>query len=488
MHCSELVIATNLPPAVKHVSHGYTHEAASTFQVYETFEVSGSAPEMVAATEFRKTQKADFLAGDSVNPVLNNCPKFTLEQTERAGMFQQIVGIVDIQTLRREDGAEPVLEDEVLDELITLRAGELSFTETAALIADPLTADEYKPALINLLKQAGRSLYGLPNQQTAEAMMQRRLIKADTFSQTDDAVVKPIADYVLTHSLLKPNPNIPAVPRMKAGTIAHYQNILKDACQEDLDYAFAETGVKDNYTIAEMKIVADRYLDARGFSANGWTSDIIAGRTACATNNAHKILEIGANRNATQLTHTRVLQTIMHETEVHIGRQVRGSALASGLAGYGLANYVFFEEPLAGTVEEVYIGTSQQRGEQYVMAIAVSAGIDGMERDFRDSFDLLWRMSFVNAYNPAKDTVWQTEFAQNNAYNALVRIWRGMPTDVPGCVYTKDRAYENSEVISYLENDGKRLEAKDFMRLLSAKYDPRNAAQDAYVRSLSTQQ
>ena len=77
--------------------------------------------------------------------------------------------------------------------------------------------------------------------------------------------------------------------------------------------------------------------------------------------------------------------------------------------------------------------------------------------------------------------------ARTKAYDLLVRIWRGMPTDVAGCIYAKDAAYRNtSNVLPYLRGTDGPLPKADFLRLFQAKYDPTNPEQDAYIRQLTS--
>jgi len=92
----------------------------------------------------------------------------------------------------------------------------------------------------------------------------------------------------------------------------------------------------------------------------------------------------------------------------------------------------------------------------------------------------------MKAYKEDKPLEDQIKKVKDSAYATLVRIWRGMPTDVPGCVFPKDRMYDNADVVDYLNNHGNPLPREDFLRLLEAKYNPLDPDQDEYIRGLTS--
>jgi hypothetical protein len=223
----------------------------------------------------------------------------------------------------------------------------------------------------------------------------------------------------------------------------------------------------------------------RGFAEAGWKAGLTQNRTTSAAQQSDLTVEIGVERPKSQRKQEKVLENLLHEIETHVGRRVRGNRLGTGLAGYGLAKMIFFEEPLAIATQELYDRRTTQHGEGLVLAIALSAGMDGRERDFRDSYELLWRLTFAKKYQTGEGLGERITKSRESAYRQLVRIWRGMPTDVPGCIFTKDRAYENNRFVQYLYNGGEKLPRDDFLRLLQAKYDPLQPNQEAYIRSLT---
>ncbi len=251
---------------------------------------------------------------------------------------------------------------------------------------------------------------------------------------------------------------------------------------------FSDYADKDLFSVEEVQAIFQKYSEFRGYDSAGLVIKIVPNRTMCATKQDPYVIEIGSKRPAGQRTRKRVTQSLIHEAEVHAGRIHRGLKLGSGLAGYGLRRHEIFEEALAGTIEGIVYKQAEAKGEMQVMAIALAAGYDnGQKRDFRDSFEALWRFQAVKSYKAGEDLNTQLTKAQTTAYNLLVRIWRGMPTDIVGCIYTKDAAYRNTtNVLPYLRGTNGPLASADFIRLIQAKYDPTDPNQDAYIRQLTT--
>jgi 5'-deoxynucleotidase YfbR-like HD superfamily hydrolase len=257
----------------------------------------------------------------------------------------------------------------------------------------------------------------------------------------------------------------------------------KEEYQADIQQALESIGgAKDSYTPDEMQRIFQAFIQQRGYDKAGWTAAVIANRSACLASLMTKVIEIGADRTIANRRHDKVIQSLIHEAGVHVRRYTLGSNMGSGLAGKGLAKYTFFEEPFAGSIEDMYFGNTKQRGQGYTIALGLAMGIDGTPRDYHDTDELYWRMAFAQRYDATKPFDAQVATAQRAAERSLVRIWRGMPTDIPGCVLTKDYSYENTDVLRLLQNGGVPLPRADLLRFLSAKYDPRDPDQDAYIR------
>ncbi|HET7320359.1 MAG TPA: hypothetical protein VFI84_02095 [Candidatus Saccharimonadales bacterium] len=479
-----LVVEQELPPKTTHLIDGYVNTGVANLQSYEAFDVDGSEPEQKTASAFRDEQKEAFMAAEVRNPTLNNCPKFIGEIVIRRGQYNLLSSLMYNQSLRKaEGGIYSSAEDEMLDELLALRMDELGFIETASLVANgDLSADE-RLQVAGVLKSSAREIYGLPAKEEAGYVLMQRLRKAQELATRNDAWGE-MANYVLQNlSVEKLTERQPS--EVKQTFLQHYDNYLREECGGALEYAFSDIGDKEEYSPQEIKTIFDRYIEARGYDKEGWQTEIVENRTMCATVPDKYIVKIGDKRPAKDRTRKRVAESMLHEVEIHAGRVARGKKLGHGLAGYGLPGYLEFEEPFATAIEEIYSQQRSVKGEQYVAAIAISAGFDGTERDFRDSFELAWRLTAIKGYKDGKNAEEATNTARKSAYTTLIRIWRGMPTDIPGCIYPKDRVYYNEDVWRYLTHNGNPLPRADFLRLLQAKYDPRESSQNAYIKTLT---
>ncbi|HEX8226389.1 MAG TPA: hypothetical protein VF572_00810 [Candidatus Saccharimonadales bacterium] len=476
----ELVLDTSFPPSLEHVARGYN--AAGVLQTYETFDVTGDSPEMQEASRFRDEQKSMFMSGEVRNPILNNCPNFNLERHKRRVLYQGTRALMYVQELRRTDGGIETDESQLVDAMIANRINELGFIEAAASIADGQLAEDERIAMGSVLKKSARDIYGMPDRDRALTVIGDRLESATAIAADEVHPAREIAQQLLNRFSVGGYNKITA--KMDAKSLEAYQSYMHNICKPAINYAFQELGEKDTYTPDEMVAIFDRYLDFQGYAAEGWRTEKVSNRTMCATKLEDLVVEIGDKRAAASRSYVPVVTSLIHEVEIHVGRQVKGKKIGQGIAEFGFAGYVAFEEPFAATTADVYSGQPKSAGEPFTIGLALAAGYDRHEeRDFRDCFEDIWRLQIVKSYKADKPFEAQMNAARNAAYANLTRIWRGMPTDIPGCVFPKDRVYDNTDVIRYLNNGGAPLLEPDFMRLLQAKYDAFDPVQDAYIRS-----
>ena len=479
---TEFLVIKDLEVTTQHVVHGYNN--SGVFQSYESFDVSGNSSDMRTAAEQREVQKKLLLSGTIRNPVLNDCPSFDADRNARHRMYQVNRSLMHVQELRRASGAADTAEDRLLDQTIAMRINELGYVETAALLAQGGLDSTARANVGQMLKQAGRQIYGMPSVARAEALFGERLTLAETYGSTSGHPLADIAYQLVGSTAFQPN-KIQEFPKaMQPETAAYYRQMVHDICQGAIDYSLQEIGVKDSYSVEEMTALIFRHMQFKGLDEEGWTSDLVEDRSMCAAKMAGLVIEIGAERPKSQLTHAAVIKSGTHEI-LHAERQANGKHLGDGLAEFGLPGYSMFEEPFVEAVAVLVEGIPKLGGDAYILGIALAAGYDGTERDFRDSFEMAWRFGLIKNFKSDKLMQSQIETARKNAYNSQVRIWRGMPTDIPGCIFPKDRAYDNADVLAYLENDGNMRPRRDFMRLLEAKYNPLDSAHDAYIRSLT---
>ncbi|HEX8182783.1 MAG TPA: hypothetical protein VF575_04250 [Candidatus Saccharimonadales bacterium] len=476
-----LIVAETLPPTTEHVIHGYNN--AGVLQAFESFDVSGDMPGMRDASEFRDSQKSAFLQGTVRNPVLNNCPNFELQRSNRREMRRVATSLKFVQEQRRDEGVVASAEDGLLDSMIASRVRELDFVETAATIAANILSPERRAGQAEALKSTAREIYGMPDINRALTLIDRRLQKARNIVADESHPMHDIAEQLIASITLPEFATSEAT--MSEEMVSHYRTLIRTMCQKAIEYSLEEVNGKDILETTESADVFNRYLQIQGYAEDGWKAILVPNRSSCAAKMTDTVIEIGEKRTAGMRKQNKVIESEIHEAEVHAGRQAKGKKLGAGLAEFGLLHYGSFEEPFAATVASMYHGKPKSAGEPFTIAIALAAGYDAHpERDFRDCYEILWRLSAVNQYTQDKSYDMQVESAQTSAYSNLVRIWRGMPTDVPGCVFPKDRVYDNTEVIEYLQNNGQPLPEKHFLRLFAAKYNPLQPGQDQYIQKL----
>ena len=483
-----LRVVEALPPQPEDISQNYINTGAAALRVFLAFEVSGEPTVFKLANEDRQENKELFLNDLVRNPVLNNCPKFTLEATKRAEQSKNLREALFMHQLLGSETPEPSLELKQAGDMIAHRLNELSFIDAAAMLAaNKLLPDEWTQVAA-ILKATGRELYGMPDKPQALADMKTIVLKADDYAAQPEHPLATIAQELQQLVVLDAQTEVSQPVTLSEADINYYYEILKEECQPALDYAFEDFNDTEIFTVEEMQIIFTKYCEFRGFSAAGLVVEIIPNRVMCATKDEPYVIEIGSKRPAGQRDRKSVIKSLIHEAEGHAGRIFRGRQLGSGLAGYGLKRHEIFEEALCGTLGEILYKTADSKGEMLVMAIALAAGYDnGQDRDSRDSFEALWRLYAVKNYKADKDIDKQLTTARSKAWGFTERIWRGMPTDVPGCIYTKDAAYRNTtNVIPYLRGTDGPLAKADFLRLLQAKYDPTIPDQDAYIRHLTS--
>ena len=487
MIVESLVVALELPPAAEDVTAGYLNTGAAALRVFQSFEVSGEDDVFKIAYDDRVAQQASFLSGKVRNPVLNNCPHFTLDEPVRHQQFSRLRESLLMHQLRVNDIAQPLLEDDMAGQMIEQRLDELIFVESAAMIATQSLDVGDRRDVGEILRKTGRKLYGMPDKAQSLGDIKRLMQKSAEYSVSPDHPLAEVAREL--HELVALDVDVTVIEQqtLSPEDTDHYYQLLEAECRPALSYAFEDYPDQDSFTVEEMQAVFSKYVSFRGYDAAGMRVVIVLNRTICATKQLPYVVEIGSRRPTAQRSRKRVTQSLIHEVEVHGGRIYRGLKLGTGLAGYGLRRHEIFEEALAGTIEGIVYNKAEAKGEMQAMAIAVAAGYDnGQDRDFNDSFEALWRLQAVKSFKLDGNIDTQINDARTKAYGLLVRIWRGMPTDIAGCIYTKDQAFRNTNtVLPYLRGPTGPLPRADFLRLLQAKYDPTIADQKAYIESLT---
>lgn len=207
----------------------------------------------------------------------------------------------------------------------------------------------------------------------------------------------------------------------------------------------------------------ERQLDFFGLTEKGWTFEIIPGSTAAAsTDSNRKVITIGEKRP--DFTKGQLKKTGIHEVLGHAYRASGDVSLAS----------LVFEEGFAVVLEQIVTETPREgSGEQYYTSLGLQFGLDrdGDQRDFRDTFEIMWRRYIVLAAANGKPITKET--AMDKAYGQVYRTRRGDAID------TRDISYfEGARVAPEWVNTIAELPVAERRRalvwVLSGRFDPTN--------------
>ncbi len=128
---------------------------------------------------------------------------------------------------------------------------------------------------------------------------------------------------------------------------------------------------------------------------------------------------------------TKVLIKTIHEIGVHVRRSQAHSKVA--LYDAGLPGYYLFEEGFACVAGNMPGHHIQVNGQRLYAGLGLALGLDGTPRDFREVFEILWRIDVVQGH----DTV----VARKTAYKRCRRLFRGAHPAAKGACTLRDKSY-----------------------------------------------
>ncbi len=127
----------------------------------------------------------------------------------------------------------------------------------------------------------------------------------------------------------------------------------------------------------------------------------------------------------------QVLSKTLHEISVHARRSQTQSNVA--LYNAGLPGYHVFEEGLACVMADIQHKRVHVNGQRLYAGIGLALGLDGTPRDFREVFELLWRIDVAHGHDPLQ--------ARKTAYKRCRRLFRGAHPATRGNCHFRDKAY-----------------------------------------------
>lgn len=178
-----------------------------------------------------------------------------------------------------------------------------------------------------------------------------------------------------------------------------------------VDVAEVFTAALDIYGVAGWQVVSDPHA-----------------QNLSVTKSAKKVVVSDAHGFMPAM---KVLIKTIHEIGVHVRRSQAGSTVA--LYNAGLPGYYLFEEGFACVVANLPRHEMRVNGQRLYAALGLALGLDGTPRDFREVFELLWRMDMAHGHDITS--------ARKTAYKQCRRLFRGAHPATKGNCTLRDKSY-----------------------------------------------
>lgn len=145
-------------------------------------------------------------------------------------------------------------------------------------------------------------------------------------------------------------------------------------------------------------------------------------------------------------TGRKVIGLFAHEIGVHVRRREEGKCSELQLLSIGMVGSEVSEEGLASMAEQAVGAKIRLGGTDRYIALALATGaVDGLKRDFKDTFALLEEY-FFSRYQTQFDTAKATRLSQVGAWKLCVKIFRGGNPAIPGCCMRKEKIYREGSL------------------------------------------
>jgi hypothetical protein len=292
-----------------------------------------------------------------------------------------------------------------------------------------------------------REVYGVPEIGHWRGILGYRMSKLAAVEQKMDVPTAVRNAWDVVREQLPDDLPIEKPYQPRPETVAWYKRQLQariEPARRAVANAIKRGDVKltaDNELIGEEIAKATNIaLATRG--ANGWKAET-TDETNIDTTQSHKTIYIPTARKMSELQFDAVIQG--HEIDEHVIRRVNGDASGEPvLGGTGCNGYLAWEEGNGKVNEGLLTGktSTELTANRFFLSCGLALGLDGQPRNFGQTFDVVWRMNYVDAYLKGKVTTENSEEMQRkimeNAADHLYRLFRGTDGQVPGVVFTKD--------------------------------------------------
>lgn len=417
----------------------YNKHPVALLQTYEYFNQTG---------DFATKSKSEFLelASKGTTP---SAPDFEYPKIET----EKILSWRDDLTQMLEEISTVDLSVEsnrLIRENITTRLAEMGVILLTKLQSE-LGVNDGNYALVSWqLKENMQEVYGAPVKEDFDMVLSSRLDSLKTVMTNDElpTEILDIAKYV--NNLFPSVSHAGQIYEPKAETIKWYSKELYERCSKSIDAvtkALEEKTIilnSDSMLDCENIILATQIvLDTYGCS--GWTAKSKTS-SSVDTSQVDKTIYIPESRTLTIDDFNEII--VSHEIDEHVARRINGDATNIPiLGGLGCTDYLQWEEGNGKTNEALIAGSPSLESSAY--GYFLSGGLimgldqeDGLGRNFGETFDIIWRINFLDKVRKGKvdETNIQANISQtmDKAYDHLRRLFRGTDGKARGVFYSKD--------------------------------------------------
>ena len=242
---------------------------------------------------------------------------------------------------------------------------------------------------------------------------------------------------------------------------------VKSQTERDLGDILDIPDAPEKLTDEEIRASFESALQS--LSADGWVAVIDPKRAGISVNQERKAVQVPPDR---KMPTVELKGLIAHEIGTHTARRLNGERARLRLLGLGLDRYEGGEEGIATLREQALAGEADDySGFDGHFAISLASGLDGHPRDFRGTYDLLFRYYFIKNLARGIDAPEAEKKAANTAWGRAVRTFRGTDCKTPGACFTKDIIYREGNIAVWETLHRKEPEMQ---RWNIGKYDPSN--------------
>jgi hypothetical protein len=276
-------------------------------------------------------------------------------------------------------------------------------------------------------------------------------LQYDCFGPLDEELFWLALNYVMQHGQGEMSISLMALVKSSRGDIVHipgedlfadYKRIFKAYFNDYIMFcrSLIAPGVS-LYTSSELCAIFDAVLKWKGLSERGWRTSVLSRTNFVSIAKSRKKVLIGVAQ--VRLSRPRLIGLIIHEIGIHVM-----------WSEHNVKTDTNYEEGVGTLVEQLMLNGFYPLRMYRFLAICLAAGVDGEKRIMRETYDLLYDIRRL--LRPDESTQKAKEFVAKE----VARVYRSLPSNIPGLVYIRDKNYmeNNSAIWSSLAKESARSE------------------------------